>query len=104
MLLTQDQKMIRDTVREFVANEITPHSAQWDRDCAFPAKALAGLAQLGCYGVAVREQWGGAGLNYVSLALILEEVAAGDGATSTVISVNNCPVCSIMMAWAKDAQ
>ncbi len=104
MLLTQDQKLIRDAVRTFVANEIAPKAAQWDRDGTFPAEALKGLAQLGCYGVAVPEQWGGAGLNYVSLALILEEVAAGDGATSTVISVNNCPVCSIMMAWANDAQ
>jgi len=104
MLLTQDQKMIRDAVRAYVANEIAPKAAQWDRDGTFPAEALKGLAQLGCYGVAVPEQWGGAGLNYVSLALILEEVAAGDGATSTVISVNNCPVCSIMMAWANDAQ
>ena len=104
MLLTQDQKMIRDSVRDYVANEIAPKAAQWDRDGTFPADALKGLAQLGCYGVAVPEQWGGAGLNYVSLALILEEVAAGDGATSTVISVNNCPVCSIMMAWANDTQ
>ncbi len=104
MLLTQDQKMIRDAVRAFVANEITPNAAQWDRDCTFPVEALKGLAQLGCYGVAVPEQWGGAGLDYVSLALVLEEIAAGDGATSTVVSVNNCPVCSIMMAWADDAQ
>ncbi|GAA4415163.1 acyl-CoA dehydrogenase family protein [Quisquiliibacterium transsilvanicum] len=104
MLLTQDQKLIRDAVRTFVANEIAPKAAQWDRDGTFPSEALKGLAQLGCYGVAVPEQWGGAGLNYVSLALILEEIAAGDGATSTVISVNNCPVCSIMMAWANDAQ
>ena len=104
MLLTQDQKMIRDAVREYVAREVTPNAARWDRECTFPAQALQGLAQLGCYGVAVPEKWGGAGLNYVALALILEEIAAGDGATSTVVSVNNCPVCSIMMAWADDAQ
>ncbi len=104
MLLSQDQRMIRDAVREFVSERIAPHAAQWDRDCSFPAEALRGLAALGCYGVAVPEAWGGAGLNYVSLALILEEIAAGDGATSTVVSVNNCPVCSIMMAWANDEQ
>ena len=104
MLLTQDQKMIRDAVREFVREQVAPNAAQWDRDCTFPAEALRGLAALGCYGVAVPEDWGGAGLNYVALALILEEIAAGDGATSTVVSVNNCPVCSIMMAWADDAQ
>ena len=55
-------------------------------------------------GVAVPAEWGGAGLDYLALAVILEEIAAGDGATSTVVSVNNCPVCSILMAWASDAQ
>jgi butyryl-CoA dehydrogenase len=54
--------------------------------------------------VAVPEELGGAGLDYLSLALILEEIAAGDGGTSTVISVNNCPVCSMLMAFANDAQ
>jgi alkylation response protein AidB-like acyl-CoA dehydrogenase len=52
----------------------------------------------------VPEQWEGAGLTYAALAVILEEVAAGDGATSTIISVNNCPVCSILMAWGNDEQ
>jgi len=59
---------------------------------------------LGAFGVAVPEKWGGAGLDYLSLALVLEEIAAGDGGTSTVISVNNCPVCSIAMMYANDAQ
>ncbi|HNJ84258.1 MAG TPA: acyl-CoA dehydrogenase family protein, partial [Piscinibacter sp.] len=69
-----------------------------------PAVELKGLAALGCYGVAVPEQWGGAGLDYLALAIILEEIAAGDGGTSTVVSVNNCPVCSILMAWGSEAQ
>jgi hypothetical protein len=104
MLLNDDQRMIRDAVREFVRGEIAPHAAQWDKLCTFPREALAGLAALGCYGVAVPERWGGAGLDYTTLALILEEIAAGDGATSTIVSVNNCPVCSILAAWADDAQ
>ncbi|HEU4372217.1 MAG TPA: acyl-CoA dehydrogenase family protein, partial [Telluria sp.] len=58
----------------------------------------------GAFGVAVPEHLGGAGLDYVSLALVLEEIAAGDGGTSTIISVNNCPVCSIAMMYASDAQ
>jgi butyryl-CoA dehydrogenase len=65
---------------------------------------LKGLAALGCYGVAVPTEWDGAGLDYLSLSLILEEIAAGDGATSTIVSVNNCPVCSILMAWGNAAQ
>ena len=104
MLLTEDQRMTRDAVREFVRNEIAPHAAHWDRESIFPAEALRGLAALGCYGIAVPERWDGAGLDYQSLALVIEEIAAGDGATSTVVSVNNCPVCSILMAWGNDAQ
>ncbi len=104
MLLTEDHRMIREAVRDFVRDHITPHAAQWDRYSIFPAKALAGLAALGCYGVAVPEHWGGAGLDYVSLALVIEEIAAGDGGTSTVVSVNNCPVCSILMAWGNEHQ
>ncbi len=104
MLLTEDQRMTRDAVREFVRNEIAPHAARWDRESIFPAEALRGLAALGCYGIAVPERWDGAGLDYQSLALVIEEIAAGDGATSTVVSVNNCPVCSILMAWGNDAQ
>ena len=104
MLLTEDQEMTRDAVRAFVRNEIAPHAARWDRESIFPAEALRGLAALGCYGIAVPERWGGAGLDYASLALVIEEIAAGDGATSTIVSVNNCPVCSILLAWGNDAQ
>ena len=104
MILTEDQRMIREAVRDFVQAEIAPHSATWDRDATFPRDALAGLAALGCYGIAVPERWGGVGLDYATLALIIEEIAAGDGATSTVISVNNCPVCSILMTWGNDEQ
>ncbi len=104
MLLSEHHLAVQDAVRSFVQAEIAPHAAAWDKSHAFPAAQLRGLAQLGCYGVAVPEAWGGAGLDYLALALILEEVAAGDGATSTVISVNNCPVCSILMAYANEAQ
>ncbi|MBW6493473.1 MAG: acyl-CoA dehydrogenase family protein [Burkholderiaceae bacterium] len=104
MILTEDQRMIREAVRDFVQTEIAPHAASWDRTATFPKEALAGLAALGCYGIAVPERWGGAGLDYATLALIIEEIAAGDGATSTVVSVNNCPVCSILMAWGNDDQ
>ena len=59
---------------------------------------------MGCYGIAVPEEFGGAGLDYLALAIILEEIAAGDGGTSTVISVNNCPVCSMLMNFANPMQ
>ena len=104
MILNDELTMVRDAVRAFVAGEIVPHAARWDRESTFPKEALAGLAALGCYGVAVPERWRGAGLGYLALAVILEEIAAGDGATSTIVSVNNCPVCSILMAYGNEAQ
>jgi butyryl-CoA dehydrogenase len=81
-----------------------PNAARWDREHHFPKEELKELAALGAFGVAVPEALGGAGLDYVSLALVLEEIAAGDGGTSTIISVNNCPVCSIAMMYANDRQ
>lgn len=104
MLLSEDHRAVQDAVRDFVQAEIAPHAARWDKEHHFPAEQLKGLAALGCYGVAVPAEWDGAGLDYLALALILEEIAAGDGGTSTVVSVNNCPVCSILMAWGNDAQ
>ena len=104
MLLSDEHRAVQEAVRDFVQEQIAPHAARWDRESHFPAVELKGLAALGCYGVAVPEQWGGAGLDYLALAIILEEIAAGDGATSTVVSVNNCPVCSILMAWGSEAQ
>jgi butyryl-CoA dehydrogenase len=104
MLLTPELEMVRDAVRSYVADHVAPQAAAWDRDGTFPAQALKGLAELGCFGIAVPEEWGGAGLDYSALAVILEEIAAGDGATSTIISVNNCPVCSILLAWGSEEQ
>ena len=99
-----DLDMVRDAVRAFVLDHIAPQAAAWDRDGTFPAEALKGLAALGCFGIAVPERWEGAGLDYTAMAAIIEEIAAGDGATSTIISVNNCPVCSILMAWGSEQQ
>jgi len=104
MLLSEDHRAVQDAVRSYVQDCIAPQAARWDRDHHFPAAELRGLAELGCYGVAVPTEYEGAGLDYLALAVILEEIAAGDGGTSTVVSVNNCPVCSILMAWATEPQ
>lgn len=104
MLLSEDQQMIRDAVRSFVQAEVTPHAARWDKEHHFPKDVHQGLAALGCYGLCVPEQYGGAGLDYVTLAVVLEEIAAGDGGTSTVISVTNCPVNAILMRYGSEAQ
>ena len=104
MLLSDDHRAVQDAVRAFVQDQIAPNAARWDKEHHFPAAELNGLAGLGCYGVAVPTEYDGAGLDYLALALILEEIAAGDGGTSTVVSVNNCPVCSILMAFANEDQ
>ena len=104
MLLSEDHQAVQDAVRQFVQAEIAPFAAAWDKSGQFPAAQLRGLAALGCYGVAVPTEYGGAGLDYLALALMLEEIAAGDGATSTIVSVNNCPVCSILMAFGNEDQ
>ena len=104
MLLSEDHRAVQDAVRAYVQDRIAPQAAAWDRTHHFPQAELRGLADLGCYGVAVPTEWDGAGLDYLALAIILEEIAAGDGATSTVVSVNNCPVCSILMAFGNAEQ
>jgi len=104
MLLSEDHLAVQEAVRAFAQAEIAPHAAAWDKSHQFPKAALRGLADLGCYGVAVPTEWDGAGLDYLALAVILEEVAAADGATSTIVSVNNCPVCSILMAFGNADQ
>ncbi|CAE6779675.1 Acyl-CoA dehydrogenase [Paraburkholderia aspalathi] len=104
MVLDQDHQMVRDAVRTFVREAVTPHAAQWDRERTFPKDVHRQLAELGAYGVLVPEAYGGAGMDALALALILEEIAAGDGGTSTAISVNNCPVCSILLTYGNDAQ
>ena len=104
MVLSEQHEMIRDALRTFSQEKLAPNAARWDKEHHFPKEELKGLAQLGAFGVAVPEEYDGAGLDYTSLALVLEEIAAGDGGTSTVISVNNCPVCSIAMMYANEAQ
>ena len=104
MLLNADQEAIRDAVRDFAQAELWPHAPRWDREHSFPKEAHVGLAALGAYGICVPEEDGGAGLDYLTLALVLEEIAAGDGGTSTAISVTNCPVNAILMRYGNAQQ
>ena len=104
MLLSESQRLIRDTMRSFARERLAPFAAEWDRNHAFPREALAELGHLGAYGIVVPERYGGAGLDYVSLAVALEEIAAGDGATSTILSVQNSVVCGPILAFGSDAQ
>ena len=104
MLLTEEQRQVRDTLRDFAQRELAPNAAVWDREHRFPREALRMLGELGVLGIVVPDAYGGAGLDYVSLALAIEEIAAGDGATSTIVSVQNSVVCGPIAMFGRDAQ
>jgi butyryl-CoA dehydrogenase len=104
MILTPEQEMIRDTLRQFAQERLAPHAAEWERTRTFPREALAELAELGAMGIVVPERWGGAGLDYLSMVLVIEEIAAGHGATSTVVCVQNSLACGITLKYGSDEQ
>jgi len=104
MILTQEHELIRAAMRQFARERLAPYSAQWDRDHVFPREALRQLGELGAMGMVVPEEWGGAGLDYLSLVLALEEIAAGDGATSTIVSVQNSLACGIPLKFGTAEQ
>ena len=104
MILTPEQEQIRDTLRTFAREQLAPNAAEWDKNATFPREALRQLGELGVCGMVVPDEWGGSGLDYVSLALAMEEIAAGDGATSTIIGVQNSVVCGPINAFGTEAQ
>jgi len=104
MILTPEQEMIRDTLRQFARERLAPNAAEWERARTFPRAALAELAELGAMGMVVPERWGGAGLDYLSMVLAIEEIAAGHGATSTIVCVQNSLACGITLKYGSDEQ
>ena len=102
MQISEEQILIRDSVRDYVRDRITPFAAEWDRSSHFPAEQLQEMGELGLYGMLVPEQWGGSETGYLSFALALEEVAAGDGACSTILSVNNSVVCGSLLGFGSE--
>jgi butyryl-CoA dehydrogenase len=104
MILSMEQEAIRDMARDFARRELAPFSAEWEETASFPREALAKMGELGLLGMTVPEEWGGAGADYVSYALALEEVAAGDGATSTVMSGHNSVGCMPILEYGTEQQ
>jgi hypothetical protein len=104
MMLTKEQEMIRDVVGAFARHRLAPFAAEWDREATFPRQALREMAEMGLFGMIVPEEWGGSGSDYVSFAVALEEIAAGDGACSTIISVTNSVVCGPILKFGTTAQ
>jgi butyryl-CoA dehydrogenase len=104
MLVSAEQQQISDAARQFAQERLRPFSAQWDRDHYFPREALAEMAELGFFGMLVPEQWGGCETGYLAYAMALEEIAAGDGACSTIMSVHNSVGCVPILDFGSEVQ
>jgi len=102
--LTDEQRMIRDTARDFARAELAPHAGTWEDQGWIPDEVVAKMGELGLLGMTVPPEWGGTGADYVSYVLAVEEVAAGCAATATMMSVQNGLGCGLVQAWGSDAQ
>ncbi|MDH4188962.1 MAG: acyl-CoA dehydrogenase family protein [Betaproteobacteria bacterium] len=103
MILSPEHEQLRDSLRRFARERLAPRAAERDRSRAFPREDLQALAAMGLFGVSVPEQWGGAGMDGSALAIACEEISAGEGATGTIIAVNNL-VAGILAGYGNDAQ
>jgi butyryl-CoA dehydrogenase len=104
MLPSEEQLMIRDAARAFAREQLKPNAATWDREHAFPAEAIRQMGELGFMGMTVSEEWGGSATGDVAYAMALEEIAAGDGATSTIMSVHNSVGCKPIQTFGTPEQ
>jgi len=104
MIPNDDQQQIRDMARDFAQERLKPFAAEWDREHRFPKEAIGEMAGLGFFGMLVPEQWGGCDTGYLAYAMALEEIAAGDGACSTIMSVHNSVGCVPILNYGTDEQ
>ncbi len=104
MIPTDEQIMIRDMARAFAAEQIAPYAAEWEDKAHFPRHIFTAMGKLGLMGMTVPEEWGGAGLDYVTYAMALEEIAAGDGAVAIVMSGHNSVGCMPILEFGSDGQ
>ncbi|MAB97729.1 MAG: acyl-CoA dehydrogenase [Pseudomonadaceae bacterium] len=104
MIPSEEELQIRDVARQFAEERLKPFAAEWDREHRFPKEALREMAELGFLGMLVPEQWGGAETGHVAYAMALEEIAAGDGACSTIMSVHNSVGCMPILKYGSEAQ
>lgn len=103
-LYTEDQRMIRDAARAFATEMLAPNAAQWDHDAHLPEAIVAQLGELGLLGMIVPQELGGSYTDYVAYALAMEEVAAGDAACATMMSVHNSVGCGPILGFGTPAQ
>ncbi|MFO1129621.1 MAG: acyl-CoA dehydrogenase family protein [Rhodospirillales bacterium] len=104
MILTDEQTQIRDMARDFARERLAPFAAEWDRNQTFPAEALKEMGELGFFGMLMPEAFGGSAIGQVAYTLALEEIASGDGACSTIMSVHNSVACMPILKFGSEAQ
>jgi butyryl-CoA dehydrogenase len=104
MRLTDEQRMLREVARDFARTRLAPFAAERDREERFPAEAVAELGKLGFMGMLVPLAYGGAGADHVGYALALEEIAAGEGAVSTILSVQDSVGCMPVLQYGSEEQ
>ena len=102
--LTDEQRMIRDMARDFAREQLAPNAAQWEKDKWIPESVVTQMGELGLLGMVVPEEWGGTFSDYTAYAMAIEEIAAGDASTSTIMSVHNSVGCGPILAWGTQAQ
>ena len=93
MILAEEHHMVRDMARDFAAEKLAPHSAEWDRDAKFPVEVIREMGALGLMGMLIPPEWEGGGADNIAYIMALEEIAAGDGACSTIMTVHNTVAC-----------
>ena len=98
------QDLVVDTARDFARDALAPNAAKWDKEHIHPVAEIQQMGELGFYGMLVEEQWGGSDLGYETLARVVEEIAAGDGGLSTIVSVMNSVVCGPLAKFGTDTQ
>jgi hypothetical protein len=103
-MMTEEQTLIQATARQFARDRLLPQSADWDRRSHFPVDIVGQMGELGLLGMLLPEEWGGAGADHIAYVLALEEIAAGNGALSTVMSVHNSVACMPILRFGTDAQ
>jgi alkylation response protein AidB-like acyl-CoA dehydrogenase len=102
--LTEEQKMIRQTARDFAINELAPGAVERDEKKIWPREAIQKMGELGFMGMMVSPEWNGSGMDVISYALAMEEIARVDASASVVMSVNNSLVCYLLEKFGSDFQ
>ena len=102
--LSEEQVMVQDMARDFAKNELAPHGERWDHEGWIDDQVIAQMGELGLLGMVVPEEWGGASVDYISYALAVEEISAGDGAVGAIMSIHNSVGCGPILKYGTDAQ